>query len=96
VWKGTAEATVRVFEFQSPPQGVGYMFERGREYVVYTGGYVPDQWIPIEFVGAGGPVYDLGTCSVRIRTDVARESKLLGQGQEPTRSRTAKQEREGK
>jgi hypothetical protein len=81
-WKGPAAGHVRVFLFLHPPEGTGYKFKTGREYIVYTLGKV-NKWGPLDRLSEGQPVYDVGPCILRIRSDVGAESKLLGKGRTP-------------
>src|SRR5713226_6711630 len=81
-WKGPATRLVRVFLFLRPPEGSGYKFKPGREYIVYTFGKA-NEWAPLDRLSEGEPVYDVGTCILRIRSDVATESKLLGKARTP-------------
>jgi hypothetical protein len=77
-WKGHTAETIHVFGFGHPPMGSGYPFRLGAEYVVYTGEEVGKSREPLRRLSGGAPVYDLGMCILRVRADVARESRLLG------------------
>jgi hypothetical protein len=81
-WKGPATRLVRVFLFLRPPQGTGYKFKTGDEYIVYTLGKA-NGWGPLDRLIEREPVYEVGTCILRIRSDVVAESKLLGEGRTP-------------
>jgi hypothetical protein len=77
VWKGQAAKTIRIFAFGKPPMGTGYPFRRDIGYVVYALEEVGHSRERIRHLSGGAPVYDLGLCALRIRTDVERESRLL-------------------
>jgi hypothetical protein len=78
VWKGPDSDKIMVFAFRHPPQGDGYSFKVGQEYVIYTLGNVATQWKPLQTASMGGPVYDVGMCVLRVRNDIAKELRLLG------------------
>lgn len=82
LWKGPVTSVIRVLAFRHPPEGDGYTFRTGQEYVVYALGQTGQRWEPLRKL-ARAPVYDVGMCVLRIRTDVARESRLLGRGSAP-------------
>jgi hypothetical protein len=81
-WKGPATRLVRVFLFLHPQEGSGYKFKSGGEYIVYTLGKA-NGWGPLDRLSEGERVYNVGPCILRIRSDVAAESKLLGKGRTP-------------
>lgn len=82
IWKGTAAEVVKVFLFLRPAQGYGYPFKVGLEYIVYAPSEAA-RWPPLARLAQGVPVYEVGSCVLRIRTDIAAESKLLGPGIAP-------------
>jgi len=81
-WKGPATRLVRIFLLLRPPEGSGYKFKPGGEYIVYTLGKA-NEWGPLVRLSEREPVYDVGTCILRIRSDVVAESKLLGKVRTP-------------
>jgi hypothetical protein len=77
VWKGQAAETIRIFAFGYPPMGTAYPFRPETRYVVYAMEELSHDSEPIRRVSGGAPVYDLGMCPLRVRTDVEREVRLL-------------------
>jgi hypothetical protein len=75
-WKGPATRQMKVFSIAHPSMCGGFAFEQGREYVVYATDFE-------NRIKGGEKVYDLGTCPLRIRMDVAVESNKLGPGHKP-------------
>ena len=78
VWKGPAAKLVHIFAFASPGMGTVYPFQLHAEYVVYAAREVGPNQKALHRSSGGAPVYDIGTCPLRIRADVAHESRLLG------------------
>lgn len=82
-WKGPVTGVVRIFGFRHPPQGDSYTFSLGKEYIIYTLGEVGEHWAPLRQISGDLPIYDIGMCILRIRTDLANESRLLGKSTVP-------------
>lgn len=78
VWKGPATKIVHIFAFGNPGIGTSYPFRLHTEYIVYAGGEVGQNQKALHRSSGDAPVYDIGTCPLRIRADIARESRLLG------------------
>ncbi len=75
--QGSPDKRVKAFLFQKPPQGRGYRFQTGHDYVVYT--QELKRWEPVLRISKRDLVYDLGSeCPLRIRSDVAVEAARLG------------------
>ena len=77
-WKGAPRKTVKVFLFLHPRQGQGYSFKLGGQYVVYATESV-SKWAPLHAVIKDEPVFEVGECPLRIRTDIDAETRLLSQ-----------------
>ncbi|SRR5579871_77426 len=89
VWKGHVTSVIKLFGFVHPPEGDGYRFRVGRQYVVYCSTEVDPGWAPLDRLRESHSVYDLGLCPLRIRMDVANEARLLGKGKVPMRDKTS-------
>ena len=78
-WKGPSLSTVLLFGLAQPPQGTGFHFRVGSEYIVYvTGPLEPSrQWGELRRASHNAPVYEISTCPLRITTDLSRESRAL-------------------
>jgi len=79
-WKGPVRDEMTVFVFRNPPQGSGYSFKHGSDYIVYGVGEAKSHWPALREKGGGGPIFDIGMCVLRVRTDIDKEAKLLGHG----------------
>lgn len=84
VWKGKVGKIVQTFVLEHPPMGTGYQFRLGSEYVVYALNEIGQKWQPARQTRRRQRIYDIGiTCTLRVRTDVSKESHLLGLGKSP-------------
>jgi hypothetical protein len=83
-WKGPVKDYIRLFAFGSPPSGDGYRFVEGNRYVIYATNDVPLTWDALRKLLGGRTVYGIGIpCRLRLRTDVEKESRILGKGRAP-------------
>lgn len=84
VWKGKVGKTVQLFVLEHPPMGTGYQFRLGSEYVVYALNEIDQKRPTARHPRKRQRIYDIGiTCTLRVRTDVPKESHLLGLGKVP-------------
>lgn len=79
-WKGKAGKTVKIFVFRRPPLGDGYTFQPGKEYIVYSPGKINATWKPLVDLAGTEPVWELGACILRVRTDVEQEVRVMEKG----------------
>lgn len=78
IWKGPAASTIQLFVLEHPPLGTGFQFHVGSEYVIYALDQVDQDWAEIRPFSKKSRVYDIGvSCTLRVRSDVANESRLL-------------------
>jgi hypothetical protein len=78
IWKGPTSKSINVVAIRHPAMGDGYTFVVGTEYIVYTTKQLNPGWRELDQVSGGVKVYSLSNCVPRIRTDIAKESALLG------------------
>lgn len=83
-WKGSVTPTMKVLVFARPTRFDTYDFHAGVEYVVYGYASHEETWELVGKVARGQTVYGIGVvCRLRVRADVAKESKALGKGRPP-------------
>jgi hypothetical protein len=84
-WKGPVVETMRVFAFGRLDMGTGYPFREGESYVVYVTKIDPlEDSEELRRRTGDAPVYGIGFwCRLRVRTDVEKESRILGKGRAP-------------
>jgi hypothetical protein len=95
-WKGSISGKIRVLVTAREGMCGGYEFQAGVEYVVYARQQSVTDWdITLEKLSSsvglgrdpGRPLetVEVSPCPLRIRRDIARESKLLGVSKLPDR-----------
>jgi hypothetical protein len=73
VWKGPQRKLFRLFVLGNPR-----LFSVGTEYVIYALDEVVQDWSVVHRFATQGRVYGIGTdCTLRVRTDVLSESRIL-------------------
>lgn len=75
-WKGQVDSIIRVHTKLGGICG-GYIFKKGTEYVLYAPEMLDQNIDQVRQLVKGAPVYDVGLCILRIRTDVDRETAIL-------------------
>jgi len=81
-WKGFVTPTMKIHSVF----GGRYQFQEGKEYVVYAADSLNQDWDKLRQLNEGLHVYTIGDCPLRLLTDVARESLLLGKGHAPRKT----------